>query len=240
MNRARRSFWIAWALGMLVECSAVAALEAGDITGTVRLVGKSVPPKILHLTADYAVCGHERQPSKALLLSPSREVKNAVVFIADERMEGWRAATTFQMDQRRCTFIPRVLIVPPGATVEVLNSDGILHNFHTRSRLNPSVNLGQPAGAKPLRLTFEHPEIVQVNCDIHGKGFMRGWIVVANHPYYALTDEEGRFRIPDVPVGPHSLEVWHELLGRKRKPVTVGVSGELDVTLTFTTVERKR
>lgn len=240
MTKAQRPYWFACALGMLLAFSRVGAPEAGDITGTVRLEGVALPPKILHLTTDYAVCGPESRPSEALVLSRSGGIKNAVVFIAHERMEGWRSPTTFQLDQRRCAFVPRVLIVPPGATVEILNSDGILHNFHTLSRLNPPVNLAQPRGANPLRVTFEHPETVQVKCDIHGDGFMRAWIVVASHPYYALTDEEGHFRIPDVLVGPHALEVWHELLGRKRVPVTVGASGQTGVTFTFTTADVER
>jgi hypothetical protein len=119
----------------------------------------------------------------------------------------------------------------------VLNSDGILHNFHTLSRLNPSRNLAQPKFARPLRVTFEQPEVVQVKCDLHGEGFMRAWIVVASHPYYALTDEEGQFRLPDVPRGPHILEVWHEALGTRRLPVTAGESGEVAATVTFAIAE---
>ena len=208
--------------------------QAGDILGTVRLAGPAPPVELLHPKADHAVCGREPRPSEALLVSPSGGVKNAVVFIAHERVEGWRSPTTFQIDQRRCTFVPRLLIIPPGATVEVLNSDGILHNFHTVARLNPSLNLAQPGRAKPLRLTFEQPEIVQVKCDLHGEGFMRAWIVVASHPYYALTNEDGWFRLLALPPGPHTLEVWHELLGTRRVPVSVGTSGEVNVTVTFT------
>lgn len=207
--------------------------QAGDVAGTVRLIGKAPPAEMLRLTADHAVCGSEPRRSEALLLSPSGGVKNAIAFIAHERKEGWRSPTTFRMDQRRCRFVPRVLIVPPGSTVEVLNSDGILHNFHTRSRLNSPLNLAQPGRSKLLRVTFEHPEIIQVKCDLHGEGSMRAWIVVAAHPYYALTDDDGRFRLPDVPPGPHALEVWHERLGTKRVPVSVGTTGEVGVTVSL-------
>lgn len=212
------------------------AAEPGAVAGTVRLAGPAPPAKLLHSGVDHAVCGSEPRPSEALVVSASGGVRNAVVFIGHERMEGWRSPTTFQIDQRRCAFVPRVLIIPPGSTVEILNSDGILHNFHTVSRLNPPMNLGQPGKAKPLRVTFERPEVVQVKCDLHGEGFMRAWIVVANHPYYALTDDEGRFRLADVPPGPHALEVWHEVLGTRRVPVTVGTSGEVTITVTLKSV----
>jgi plastocyanin len=226
-------------LTILLGVSLPWAAGAGDIVGAVKLAGKAPSAEILHLMADHAVCGPETRPSEELILSASGGIRNVVAFVAYERMEGWRSPTTFQMDQRRCTFVPRVLIVPPGSTVEVLNSDGILHNFHTLGSLNPSVNLAQPRRAKPLRVTFEHPEIVQVKCDIHGTGFMRAWIIVAAHPYYTLSDENGQFRLPGLPPGPHILEVWHELLGTKRVPITVGRDGETRVTVEFTGVDGK-
>ncbi|MBI4611153.1 MAG: hypothetical protein HY726_19360 [Candidatus Rokubacteria bacterium] len=232
MRKAIHSLFLllVWApMGM----GGLGAAEAGDIVGTVKLAGGAPPAELLRPTANHAVCGRESRPSEALLVSPSGGVKNAVVFIGHERIEGWRSPAIFRMDQRHCRFVPHVLIIPPGSTVEVLNTDGILHNFHTLGRLNPSLNLAQPASAKPLRVTFEHPEIIQVKCDLHGEGFMRAWIVVASHPYYALTDDDGRFRLPDLPAGPHTLEVWHELLGTKRVPVSVGASGEVAVTVTF-------
>lgn len=219
--------------GAVVGVVSAAAAEAGAVAGTVRLAEKAPPAKLLQPRGDHAVCGAEPRPSEALVVSASGGVRNAVVFVGHERIPGWRSPATFQIDQRRCAFVPHVSIVPRGSTVEILNSDGILHNFHTVSRLNPPMNLGQPGKAKPLRVTFEHPEVVQVKCDVHGEGFMRAWIVVADHPYYALTDDEGRFRLPDVPPGPHTLEVWHEVLGTQRVPVTVGVSGEVTVSVTL-------
>lgn len=227
-------------LAALVGLSGLGAAEAGDLAGTVKLAGKVPPAALLHPTSDHAVCGREPRPSEALVVSPSGGVKNAVVFLGHERMERWRSPTIFQLDQRRCAFVPHTLIIPPGATVEVLNSDGILHNFHTLSRLNPSLNLAQPGFTKVLRATFEHPEFIPVKCDLHGHGFMRAWIVVASHPYYALTDDEGGFHLRDLPVGPHTVEVWHEVLGTKRVPVSIGAAGEVKLAVTFAGGEAAR
>lgn len=227
---ARRA--VAGAIVVLLGLVAPAA-EAGDIGGAVQLVGTPPPPAILRVTADETICGPEpTRPSDALVLSATGGVKNAVVFIGSERMEGWRSPTTVQIDQRRCTFVPRVTIVPPGSTIEVLNSDGILHNFHTLGAQHRA-NVAQPGRMKRMRVMFEAPEFVPVKCDIHGDGVMRAWVVVASHPYYALTDDEGRFRLPDLPPGPHVLEIWHEVLGTKRLPVTVGATGEIEVTVTY-------
>lgn len=233
---------VAGAIVVLIGLVALPAAEAGDIRGTVRLAGTPPPPEVLRLTADQTICGPEStRRSDALVLSAAGGVKDAVVFIGSERMEGWRSPTTVQIDQRRCTFVPRVTIIPPGSTIEVLNSDGILHNFHTLGAQHRT-NLAQPGRLKRLRVTFEAPEFVPVKCGVHGEGVMRAWVVVASHPYDALTDDEGRFRLPDLPPGPHVLEIWHEVLGTKRLPVTVGAAGEIEVTVTYdlTRAERER
>lgn len=222
----------AWAL---VAVLGYGAAEAGDIVGVVKFLGVAPPPDLLYVEKDQEVCGTEPRPSEALVVAPHGGVKNAVVFLAHERVEGWRAPanTVFELEQQHCTFIPRVLAIPPGATVEVRNSDGILHNFHTRSRANPPLNLAQPGFRRVLRVTFEKPEFVAVKCDLHGHGLMRAWIVVARNPHYAISDEEGQFRLPNVPAGPHTLEVWHEVLGVRRVSVTVSEAGESPATITF-------
>src|SRR5574341_675496 len=75
------------------------AAEPGAVAGSVRLTGEAPPAKVLHPRVDHAVCGSEPRPSEALVLSASGGVRNAVVFIGHERMEGWRSPTTFQIDQ---------------------------------------------------------------------------------------------------------------------------------------------
>lgn len=88
-------------------------------------------------------------------------------------------------------------------------------------------------------MRFERPEFIRVTCDVHGTGFMRAWIVVAEHPYYAVTDGNGRFRLPGVPQGPHTLAVWHERLGRVTAPVTAG-EGEVRIDIVIPPTEDKK
>ena len=76
-------------------------------------------------------------------------------------------------------------------TVEFLNSDRLLHNLHSVSKDNPSFNRTQPKG-RTIPIMFAKPEMVRIDCDLHS--WMRGWVVVAPHPFYALTDGQGRFR----------------------------------------------
>lgn len=235
-DRRGRTARRAVVLGVLLVMAGGTRLsaETRTIVGRVIHFGQVTEPEVLApTTAGQAVCGSEPGLSKALRISPSGGVQNAVVSLVHQRIPGWRSSTVFNLDQRRCEFVPRILMVPVGSTVRVHNSDGILHNFHTVSRLNPPMNLAQPGFAKPLRVTFRNPEIVPVKCDLHGRRLMRAWIIVTAHPYYALSDESGSFRMPNVPPGSHVFEVWHEVLGTMRAVVSVAPSGVTNVTMSY-------
>jgi carboxypeptidase family protein len=126
-------------------------------------------------------------------------------------------------------FVPRVVLVPVGGTVEFLNSDRLLHNLHSVSRENPSFNRTQPKG-RAIPIEFARPEIIRMNCDLHS--WMRGWVIVADHPFYALSNEAGEFTLPDVPPGKYTLEIWQEALGTTTREVTVGAQ-DARVTVEF-------
>ena len=166
--------------------------------------------------------GLRRQlPDQRDKLARAVGIRNAVVWLAapPQPVKWENVPVPIQMDQKQCVFTPRVILVPAGATVEFLNSDRLLHNIHTISRDNPSYNRTQPRG-RTIPLTFSKPEIVRVNCDLHS--WMRAWVVVMEHPFYALTGAEGEFSLPNVPPGTYKLQVWQETLGITFHEVVVG------------------
>jgi hypothetical protein len=128
------------------------------------------------------------------------------------------------LDQNGCEYVPHVRAFPAGSEVEIKNSDGILHNIHTYSEKNAPINRAQPKFKKVIKETFKAPEVVKVTCDAHN--WMLGWFVVQDHPYYAVTDDKGAFKLTDVPPGDYELKVWHETLGEKTQKVTVGGGAE--------------
>src|SRR5438105_5462225 len=209
----------------LVVCVAVACLvdarpaSPASIRGVVTVVG-AIAPKKLPVTIDQYVCGTDK-PGEDLVVSGQGRVKNAVVWLQTPPPgAAWPSAPTkVDMDQKGCVFVPRVVIVPAGATVEFLNSDRLLHNLHSASQENPTFNRTQPRG-RVIPVTFSKPEIVQVNCDLHS--WMRAWVVVADHPFYALSNDAGEFVLPNVPSGKYVLQIWQETLGITSREVTVG------------------
>lgn len=195
---------------------------AGPLSGVVRLAGPPPAKKKLPVTIDQYICGKEVD-DESLVVSAERGVKNAVVYLKNPPPGGAAALpATVQMDQQQCIFVPRVVLVPVGGTVEFLNSDRLLHNLHSQSKGNPTFNRTQPKG-RTIPMVFKAAETIRISCDLHA--WMRAWVVVAEHGYYAVTDDQGRFTLPEVPPGKYTLAVWQEALGTTTMDVTVTDAG---------------
>jgi plastocyanin len=204
---------------------------AGALKGHVRLVGASLGARKIAVTTDQYVCGKEKE-AEDLVVSRDRGIKNAVIWLQTPppgaKWEG--PSLPVQTDQKECVFVPRVVVVPAGGTVEFLNNDRLLHNLHAASpRENPAFNRTQPKG-RTIPIVFKRPEIIRVDCDLHP--WMRAWVVVAEHPFYALTDEHGEFSLANVPAGQYALQIWQESLGTVTRAVAVS-----DAPVTTVTVE---
>jgi len=217
MNAARVVVRLAGAL--VVSLCAHSAAHAASITGKVVFVGSVPAPKKIDVTIDQYVCGKEKDAGD-LLVSAQKEIRNAVVWIENAPTGPGAPAQTdkVEMDQNGCVFIPRVVVVPAGGTVDFLNSDRLLHNIHATPKLNVSFNRTQPK-SRTIPVTFAKPEIVKINCDLHS--WMVGWVVVAANPYYAITGADGAFSFNNLPPGQYKLQIWHERLGMQQASVTV-------------------
>ena len=208
----------------------------GTLAGRVVFDGDPPQPQALTVSKDVDVCGKTEKFPEALLVGPDKGIKNAVVFL--RAVTGGKSLSLPEsnpaMDQLHCAYTPHILLVPAGATVDIKNSDGILHNIHTYSEKNPAFNTAQPKFKTVISKTFARPEIIRVTCDVHD--WMTAWIVVHDHPYYALTDETGAFQLTDVPPGEHELRVWHEELGEHARSVSVTADQKTPVAVTLSRV----
>jgi plastocyanin len=203
----------------------VTVFAGGTVSGTVTYAGTAPAPAKLQVTKDVAVCGKEGHVDESLVVGANKGIKDVVVSIKGikqgKAMEALGAS--FVLDQKVCAYRPHVVIVPVNKPLKILNSDGILHNIHTYGKKNPAKNIAQPKFKKELTETFAQPEAIPVKCDVHG--WMSAWIIVAEHPYYAVTGADGKFTIADVPAGTYTVEFWQEKLGTQTKQVTVAASG---------------
>jgi plastocyanin len=133
------------------------------------------------------------------------------------------------LDQRNETFVPHLVAITTGTTVDFPNSDQIYHNVFSLSKTR-SFDLGRYGAGRSRSVTFDRPGIVRVFCEIHSH--MNAFILVFNHPFFAVTDTDGRYHIDNVPTGTYNVVAWNEGLSSEPKPVTVGGgASELDFTL---------
>jgi len=142
-------------------------------------------------------------------------------------------AKPFIIDQKGLLFIPHVLAVPLGATVDFLNSDSVAHNvFWTNIGGNKSLghNLGTWPKGEKRTFKFDTPGVVPLLCNVHPE--MSAYVVVVPTSLHAVTDASGAYTIPNVPDGAHKVTVWHEGMKQQSKQVTVSGATTADFTLT--------
>jgi plastocyanin len=217
---------------VILPASGMAAYQAGDvkdggtISGTVKFKGTAPAPKKLDVNKDKEVCGKTPKTDQSLVVN-NGNLANAVVTITDIQKGKKIEAKKVTLDQNGCEYKPHVLAFPAGSTVEILNPDGILHNVHSYSKVNSPFNQAQPKFKKSLDVKIEKPEAIEVKCDVHG--WMHGWLVATENPYFAVTDNSGAFKLTDVPAGNYTVEVWHEKLGKSTQKVTVKAKEEAKV-----------
>ena len=188
--------------------------QVGTISGQVLFKGEPPPPKELRVTLNKKTCGHTYQ-SESLLVSKTGGIQNVVVSLLriPKGLPVEIGEKPIQIDQQKCIFIPHVLLVPAGVEFEALNSDPVLHNFHTVGKHNKELNVMQTkTKRRRLPLVFPEPDTIEVVCDVHS--WMKAWIIVTEHPYYTLTDSDGQFRLENVPEGSYRIKAWHEELGK--------------------------
>jgi Carboxypeptidase regulatory-like domain len=219
--------------GLSYEATTVS--DGGTIVGEVKYAGDPPPQEKIEVTKDANICGAEPKPSPVLVVGPDKGIRDVVVSLPGiqkgKALE--KPAKPPVLDQKNCEYHPYAQIFPVNTTLEILNSDDVLHNVKTEPGSKTTFNVAQPKFKRKITQEFKNPELVQVECNVHG--WMNAILVVADNPYFALTDANGSFKITDVPPGNYTLKVWHSKLGEQTKDVTVGPKEDVKVAFDMKT-----
>jgi hypothetical protein len=214
----------------------VDSATAGSISGTIRYKGKLPPRKLIDMSEDPACVAahHAKAYDESILVEHGGSLANAFVYIS-KGLEGKNFAPPAEaavIDQKGCWFHPRVLGVQVDQPVDVINSDPVTHNIHPMAEVNRAWNHSQGPGDPPLHRRFTKPEVmIPVKCNIHG--WMHAYIGVLDHPYFAVTKEDGSFSIPNLPPGSYTVTVWQEKLGTQQQQITVSPQQKAAADFTY-------
>ncbi len=226
------------AAAVVAMCVCGTAAPAATVSGTVTFDGKPPNLKPLSMDAD-PVCAAKHKapvPNEMLVLGAGgTTMGNILVRVVKGLPEGKTyppPKDPVVMDQNGCVYQPRVFVLQAGQPLKMLNSDGVLHNVHALPKVNPPFNMAMPPTRKEAEHVFaKAEEPFQIKCDVHP--WMTAYAMVVTNPFYAVTKDDGKFSIADLPAGTYEIEAWQEKLGKQTGSVTVAEGDTKTVDFKF-------
>jgi len=217
---------------LLQSLGLLAALQlagAGDLTGTITL--KGTPPAAKEITPikddpNCAALYPGALPKTTFyVVGANGELADVVVSLKGISGQSTGAsAAPATMDQKGALYVPQIVAIQTGQKLIIKNSDTFVHNVHTTPTANPESNQVQMGGGPDLTYTFDKPEMfLKFKCDVHP--WMFAWVSVFDHPYFAVSDKDGKFLIRNVPPGKYTLEAAHRKLGTQTAEIEVKADG---------------
>ncbi len=214
----------------------IAKAQGGPgVTGKAVFEGTAPAPQPIRMDAD-PVCALQHKDganTEEVVVNPNGTLKNVFVYVkqglpAGQKFEAPKTPVVF--DQKGCHYEPHIFGIQVNQPFEIHNSDETLHNVHALPKASKEFNLGMPLKGMKLTKTFTSPEVmVKIKCEVHP--WMAAYGGVLDHPYFAVTGEDGSFTIKDLPPGEYTIEAWHEKYGSQT--ATVKVSDTTEVSFTF-------
>lgn len=197
---------------------------AGDVTGKVAFTGAAPEAATLDMNADPFCAGAnaEAVKSEETVVNANGTLKNVFIHVK-AGLEGKTfdtPTTPVVMDQKGCHYTPHVFGLQVNQPLQIMNSDSTLHNVHGMPKETKEFNLGMPIQGMKVERKFDKPEVlVKFKCDVHP--WMNAYIGVVDNPFYAVTGEDGSFKISNLPAGKYTIEAVHEKYGAKTVDIEV-------------------
>ncbi|MEZ4299039.1 MAG: carboxypeptidase regulatory-like domain-containing protein [Polyangiaceae bacterium] len=218
------------------SAAAAAPAKEGNATikGVVSFSGKAPEMKVPAKRKDADFCKDKEVAYNAVLVKDGK-LKDVLVRISAGGVAGeWKAPEKHaEIDQADCMYMPRIQGVVAGQSIDIKNGDQTLHNVHAYKGTESLFNQAQPKGAAAIsKDSPDEASVMKFSCDVHP--WMRGFVVVTDHPFFAVSGEDGSFSIPKVPAGKYTVEAWHTQYGMlKKEAVEVKDSGEVTVDFEY-------
>jgi len=217
--------------------AAVDEANAATVTGKVAFSGDKPAMRTIDMSANPACArAHAGSPPKSeeVVVNDNGTLKNVFVWVKSGLPErAWPVPSTpVELAQKGCMYGPHVIGVMANQNIKIVNGDPTNHNIHPLPKINQEWNESQPPKGEDKLKHFAREEVmIPVKCNVHP--WMRSYIGVVNHPFFAVTGDDGTFTIKGLPPGTYTLEAWHEKYGPQDVQVTVGAKESKTVDFPF-------
>jgi len=216
--------------------AAAVSADAATLTGTVKFEGAAPKMASIQMSADpYCQSQHGSAPAmeEDSVVGPAGELANVFVYIKDIKGNFPAPTTPVTIDQKGCQYHPHVNAVMVGQPLDIKNDDNTLHNIHALPTVNSQFNEGQPVQGMVSTKKLDKAEMTpfKIKCDVHG--WMKSYMAVMPHPFYAVSQTNGTFTIPNLPPGSYTVVAWHEKYGQQEQQITVGAKESKAMSFTF-------
>ena len=206
---------------------------ASAIVGTITLQGTPPANPSINMGSD-PYCMKQGAAVTPIFVVSDGGLENVFVYVKDGlgTLKFPVPSKPVVLDQKGCSYSPRVFGIQVGQSLDIVNSDETLHNIHALPMANREFNRGQALQGMKYTTTFTAPEVMlPFKCDVHK--WMNAWVGVLEHPFYATSGKGGAFALAGLPPGTYTIEAWHEKLGTQTQSVTIGAKETKPVAFTF-------
>jgi hypothetical protein len=221
--------------GAVLATAGLPLVSAADITGKVTLKGTPPPEKKIEFDATCGKLHDKAVTTRHFVTAADGGLANVFVYIKQTPAGGKPAAEAPVLDQLNCMYEPYVLGVMTNQPFKIKNSDPLMHNVHATPKVagNKEFNIGQPVQGMVAEKVFPNREVlVRFKCDVHP--WMFAYVGVMDHGFFAVTDKEGKFKLPaGLPAGTYTLVAYHLKAGEATQEITVTDSDKKDVNFTL-------
>jgi hypothetical protein len=206
----------------IMSLPAMAGPGGGSITGRVTYSGTPLKPEPVNMSKQPECVKLYSKPlmTEKVVVGSGNALQNVVVYIsAGETGVSPAPAAPVDFDQQNCRYATHVLAFRTGQDVNISNSDPFSHNIHPIPKTNREWNRIQPAGTPPFSYSYDKEEFIPVKCNIHA--WMQAYFVVLKTGHFAVTGQDGEFRLPELRPGKYTVTAWHETYGTQSQDISI-------------------
>lgn len=205
------------------------------LSGTITLTGKRPKPLRIDTSADPVCSQVNPDISTEWIVGQKGKLANVFVYVKSEALNAYtfeQPTSEAVLEHKGCSYVPHVLGIRVGQLLTIVNGDPTTHNTHPTPKINGEWNQSQPSGGTPITKSFKHGEMfIPFKCNQHP--WEKAYVGVFDHPFFAISDEFGNYRIEGLPPGQYTVVAWHERFAEKTIEITFVPGEARDISFSF-------